>query len=194
GCGRRRSLRADAENLEEDTVGPAQDSIVQIHPTRRCNLRCLHCYSSSGPEQRDQLDASILERAITDAYAEGYRVASFSGGEPILYKDLPRLLRHAKSGGMRTTVTSNGMLLDERRLQGLAGVTDVLAISLDGIPESHNQMRASERAFETMTERLPAVRASRIPFGFIFTLTMYNVNEVEWAAEFAFQQGARLFQ
>jgi MoaA/NifB/PqqE/SkfB family radical SAM enzyme len=38
------------------------------------------------------------------------------------------------------------------------------------------------------------VRASRIPFGFIFTLTMYNVNEVEWAAEFAFQQGARLFQ
>jgi MoaA/NifB/PqqE/SkfB family radical SAM enzyme len=175
-------------------VGPAQDSIVQVHPTRRCNLRCLHCYSASGPEQRDQLYASLLERALTDAYAEGYRVASFSGGEPTLYKDLPRLLTHAKSCGMRTTVTSNGMLLDERRLQGLAGVTDVLAISLDGVPESHNKMRASERAFEAMTEHLPAVRASRIPFGFIFTLTQYNVNEVEWAAEFAFQQGASLFQ
>jgi MoaA/NifB/PqqE/SkfB family radical SAM enzyme len=136
----------------------------------------------------------VLERALTDAYAEGYRVASFSGGEPTLYKDLPRLLRHAKSCGMRTTVTSNGMLLDERRLQGLAGVTDVLAISLDGVPESHNKMRASDRAFATMTERLPAVRASQIPFGFIFTLTQYNVNELEWAAEFAFQQEARLFQ
>jgi len=175
-------------------VGPAQHSIVQIHPTRRCNLRCLHCYSSSGPDQRDQLDASVFERAITDAGAEGYRVASFSGGEPVLYKELPRLLRHAKSCGMHTTVTSNGMLLDEKRLAGLAGVTDVLALSLDGVPESHNKMRASQRAFETMAERLPAVRASRIPFGFIFTLTQYNVNEMEWAAAFAFRQGAGLFQ
>ena len=185
---------AAANAKREDTVGPAQDSIVQIHPTRRCNLRCLHCYSSSSPEQRDQLDPTVLERALTDARAEGYYVASFSGGEPVLYKDLPKLLRHAKSCGMRTTVTSNGMLLDERRLEGLAGVTDVLAISLDGIPESHNKMRDSQRAFETMAERLPAVRASQVPFGFIFTLTQYNLNEMEWAAEFAFQQGAGLFQ
>lgn len=175
-------------------MGPAQDSIVQIHTTRRCNLRCLHCYSFSGPEQRDQLDSPLFERALTDARAEGYRVASFSGGEPVLYNDLPKLLRHAKDMGMHTTVTSNGMLLDERRLEGLAGVTGVLAISLDGIPESHNRMRGSPRAFEAMEARLPAVRASGIPFGFIFTLTQFNVNELAWAAEFAFQQGARLFQ
>ncbi len=175
-------------------MGPAQDSIVQVHPTRRCNLRCLHCYSSSGPEQRDQLDASVFERALADACAEGYRVASFSGGEPVLYKSLPQLLRCAKDLGMRTTVTSNGMLLDEKRLEGLTGVTDVLAISLDGFPESHNKMRGSQRAFETMAAQLPAVRASRIPFGFIFTLTQYNVNELDWAAEFAFRQRAGLFQ
>jgi MoaA/NifB/PqqE/SkfB family radical SAM enzyme len=175
-------------------MGPAQHSIVQIHPTRRCNLRCLHCYSYSGPEQRDQLSASVFEQAITDAAAERYSVASFSGGEPVLYKELPRLLWHAKSCGMHTTVTSNGMLLDDKRLASLAGLVDVLAISLDGIPESHNKMRASPRAFEIMAERLPAIRASRISFGFIFTLTQYNLNEMEWAAEFAFQQGASLFQ
>lgn len=175
-------------------MGPAQNSIVQIHTTRRCNLRCLHCYSSSGPEQRDQLDSLLFERALSDACTEGYRVASFSGGEPVLYKDLPKLLRHATTLGMHTTVTSNGMLLDKRRLEGLAGVTGVLAISLDGIPESHNRMRCSSKAFETMEAQLPAVRASGIPFGFIFTLTQFNVNELEWAAEFAFQQGARLFQ
>jgi MoaA/NifB/PqqE/SkfB family radical SAM enzyme len=175
-------------------VGPARDSILQIHPTRRCNLRCLHCYSSSGPEQRDQLEGAVFEDAITDASVEGYRVASFSGGEPTLYKDLPRLLRHSRVCGMSTTVTSNGMLLSERLLEGLAGVTSVLAISLDGIPESHNRMRGSPRAFETMAERLPAVRASGIPFGFIFTLTQYNLDEMEWAAGFAFREGAGLFQ
>jgi MoaA/NifB/PqqE/SkfB family radical SAM enzyme len=175
-------------------VGPTCDPILQVHPTRRCNLQCLHCYSASGPDQRDQLPASVFERAITDARSEGFLVASFSGGEPTLYKPLPQLLRRARDCGMRTTVTSNGMLLDQRRLDSLTGLTDVLAISLDGIPTSHNTMRNSPRAFEAMAACLPAVRASQIPFGFIFTLTQYNLNEAAWAADFAFQHGASLFQ
>ena len=175
-------------------MGPAKDAILQIHPTRRCNLRCLHCYSSSGPDQRDQLPSTVFERAIADARSEDFRVASFSGGEPTLYKDLPILLRQARAHGMTTTVTSNGMLLDERHLEALAGVTNVLAISLDGLPASHNRMRANPRAFETMAAHLPAVRASGISFGFIFTLTQYNLDEAAWAADFAHQQGAALFQ
>ncbi len=168
--------------------------IIQIHPTRRCNLRCLHCYSFSAPEERDQLSAEILLDLLTDAAALGYKVASFSGGEPVLYTDLGRLLMRAKDLGLRTTVTSNGMLLDDRRMEMLAGHTDVLAISLDGLPESHNKMRASGEAFERMQANLERVRRSGIAFGFIFTLTEYNVNEIDWAARFAVEQGACLFQ
>src|SRR5438132_6587334 len=109
--------------------------IVQIHPTRRCNLECLHCYSSSGPKERDELGADLLRQAITDAKAEGYTVASFSGGEPLLYKPLGELLLHAREYGLFTTVTTNGMLLDERHLGMLQGVLNLLAISLDGVPE-----------------------------------------------------------
>jgi len=168
--------------------------IIQIHPTRRCNLRCLHCYSFSAPEERDQLSQHVLEEVVEDAAALGYRVASFSGGEPVLYQDLRRLLGHAKELGFRTTVTSNGMLLDQKRMAMLIGCTDVLAISLDGVPESHNRMRASDEAFERMLANLERVRQSGITFGFIFTLTQYNVNEVDWAARFAVEQGARLLQ
>ena len=76
----------------------------------------------------------------------------------------------------------------------LAGCTDVLAISLDGIPESHNRMRASSQAFERMQAHLEGVRNSGIDFGFIFTLTLHNVNELNWAAQFAVEQGAKLLQ
>jgi len=168
--------------------------IIQIHPTRRCNLRCLHCYSLSSPDERDSLSYSVLAPLIEDAQAEGYKVASFSGGEPILYPRLGDALRYAKSLGMRTTVTSNGMLLTEKHLAVLAGCVDVLAISLDGVPEAHNRMRACDQAFARMVANLEAVRKSGIDFGFIFTLTLYNVNEVDWAARFAFEQGAKLFQ
>ena len=36
---------------------------LQVHPTRRCNLRCLHCYSSSGPDQREELPLAMLRDA-----------------------------------------------------------------------------------------------------------------------------------
>lgn len=168
--------------------------ILQIHPTRRCNLRCLHCYSSSGPQERDELSVALLLKAITDASAQGYTVASFSGGEPLLYKPLCELLLHAHRCQLLTTITSNGMLLNSQRLEQLRGTVDLLAISLDGMPASHNRMRASEQAFEIMEAQLEGVRKSGIPFGFIFTLTQHNFRELDWVANFALEQGARLLQ
>ena len=95
---------------------------------------------------------------------------------------------------MVTTATSNGMLLDERRLEGLGGVLDLLAISLDGVPASHDRVRAHPGAFAAMAGRLPGVRSSGIPFGFIFTLTQHNLHELDWVAQFALEQGASLLQ
>ena len=177
-------------------MGPAGERFkaLQIHPTRFCNLTCLHCYSSSGPDQREALGAPLLVDAITEAGAEGYNDIAFSGGEPILYGDLRRLLEHAKSLGMVTSLTSNGTLLKGERLARLEGVTDLLAISLDGVPDSHNRMRNAPRAFEQMRANLDGVRKTGIPFGFIFTLTQRNLHELRWVTAFAVEQGASLLQ
>ncbi len=168
--------------------------VLQVHPTRLCNLRCTHCYSSSGPKEGDTIPVERLKSALDDAAAEGFNVTGFSGGEPLLYGSLREALEYARACGMATTVTSNGMLLDARRLEILQGTVNLLAISLDGVPESHNRTRASERAFEAMAARLDGVRQSGIPFGFIFTLTQFNVDELRWVAEFALEQGASLLQ
>src|SRR5918992_880198 len=119
---------------------PAGRGLLQLHPTRRCNLRCLHCYSNSGPEARDQLDASVVTELIDDAVAIGYTVLSVSGGEPLLYKPLAQTLRHAKAHGMRTLATSNGLLLQRRLLDALVDHLDLLAISLDGPADDHDRM------------------------------------------------------
>ena len=168
--------------------------ILQIHPTRRCNLRCLHCYSLSGPNQREELSEEMLCSAIEDASAEGYTVVSMSGGEPLLYEPLRAVLDKAHQCGMVTSVATNGMLLDEKRLERLQGGVDLLAISVDGIPTSHDKMRSNPAAFKTMERCLPYVRQSGIPFGFIFTLTQHNLRELPWVAEFALNQGAQLLQ
>ncbi len=140
------------------------------------------------------LGAALLGDALVDARAEGYSVVSVSGGEPLLYDGLLDLLRSAKALGMGTTVTTNGMLLSAERIAQLRQSLDLLAISLDGEPESHNRIRSHPRAFEIMASRLPALRTSGLPFGFIFTLTQYNLGELDWVARFAQEQGAGLLQ
>ena len=175
--------------------GPTgRHGILQIHPTRRCNLRCLHCYSQSGPEERAELEASLIEAVLEDAARLGFDVLAVSGGEPFLYRGLAQVLTRAKELGLFTSVTTNGTLLSTTRLRLLVGLVDLLAISVDGQPGSHNEIRASPDAFERLVQGLPKLRATGMPFGFIFTLTQYNLHELEWVANFALEQGARLLQ
>jgi Fe-coproporphyrin III synthase len=177
-------------------MGPTGDivNVIQIHPTRRCNLRCQHCYSASGPEFAAGLEVAAIEHLLTEVVHEGFNAISMSGGEPLMYHPLARLLESARSLGLFTSVTTNGLLLDVRRLAALAPHLSLLAVSVDGVPESHDRLRALPRAFEKMHGKLGNVREAGIPFGIIFTLTLNNLHELAWVAEFAATEGAHLLQ
>ena len=168
--------------------------ILQIHPTRLCNLRCLHCYSSSGPQERGELGAPLLLQAVSDASRLGYNVLSVSGGEPLLYSQLVPLCREARRNKMITTLVTNGTVTTQRKMDELRGLVDMMAISLDGMPERHNRIRGSARAFQQMADSLQLVRQARIPFAFVFTLTRENLHDLRWAASFAVAQGALMLQ
>jgi len=124
----------------------------------------------------------------------GYQVVSFSGGEPFLYSGLRQVLQHAKSLGLRTTVTTNGYFLQPRRLEALCDFVDVLAVSLDGPPALHNRLRGSPRAFDRICAGLESLKTSGLNFGFIHTLTQETWEHLSWIAEFAAASGARLLQ
>jgi MoaA/NifB/PqqE/SkfB family radical SAM enzyme len=64
-----------------------------------------------------------------------------------MYRPLADLLAHARARQMRTLVTTNGTLSEKRRLEPLAGNLDLLAVSLDGPPDEHDQcVLAPERS------------------------------------------------
>jgi MoaA/NifB/PqqE/SkfB family radical SAM enzyme len=176
------------------TLAGPDTRILQIHPTRFCNLRCNHCYSSSGPEERGELGAPLLKPAIRDAVALGYNALTVSGGEPLLYAGLHAVCTEAHARGMKVTLATNGTRLTPQRLVRLAGLVDMIAISIDGVPERHNRIRRAPGAFEIMEQKLPLLQRSRIPFGFVFTLMRENLSELEWAADFAASHGAAILQ
>ena len=168
--------------------------VLQLHPTRLCNIACAHCYSGSGPTVRGELPLELLSDCLEAAAALGYRQLAVSGGEPLLYGSLPGLLAWARGLGMLTSVTTNGMLLTPRRWEPLAGLVDVLAISIDGTPEEHDLIRRKEGAFARTVANLELARDWGGPFGFIFTLTQHNVDSLEFVVRLAAAEGARSVQ
>ena len=165
--------------------------VLQLHPTRRCNLACAHCYSSSGPAVREELGLDLLTACLEDAAALGYRQLAVSGGEPLLYRPLAQLLARARALGMLTTITSNGMFATPERWRPLAALVDVAAISIDGTEAEHDAIRRQRGAFARTVANFNVIRASGVPFGLIFTLTLHNVDSLEFVVRLAARHGAR---
>jgi len=136
----------------------------------------------------------VVARALTDLQSEGYNGVGISGGEPLLYDGLLRILAVAKAGPMITTVTTNGMLLTPARAASLKGLVDLIAVSVDGPEESHNRIRGSQHAFSGMLRGLQALRDEGIEFGLIFTLTIGNLHELGDVVALAAAEGASLVQ
>ncbi len=137
---------------------PLAEHVVQVHLTTRCNLRCAHCYSASGPDRADELDLRVVLAALERLRGEGYSQLSLSGGEPTLYKDLPELLAQAKQLGWRTSVVTNGLTVASRRFEQSAPSMDVVAVSLDGGEATHDRLRGRDGSFRKALENLAALK------------------------------------
>jgi Fe-coproporphyrin III synthase len=166
--------------------------IVHVHPTQRCNLACVHCYSSSSPRLRDEISGELLVAALSRLRREGYEIVSFSGGEPFIYRDLTAVVGAAHELGYRVHVVTNGTMLTDRRLRLLGEHLDLVAVSLDGTESTHNRVRGTPRAFQQANMALERLAGTAIPFGIAFTVSTHSLPDVPWAYERALQLGARL--
>jgi Fe-coproporphyrin III synthase len=169
--------------------------IIQIHPTLKCNLTCVHCYSSSAPHLKAELSLSKLKSFLEEAALEGYNAISLSGGEPFLYAGLAELLVHAKSLGFYNAVTTNGMLF-ERHPKNIAMLEhiDFLAMSIDGEAEQHNFMRNSPKAFKGLLEGIEIVKNEMSNYGFIHTVTPTSFASLLWLGDFVQHHSGKLLQ
>ncbi|MEU5696106.1 radical SAM protein [Actinosynnema sp. NPDC020468] len=169
-------------------------AVLQVHPTRLCNLRCLHCYSSSGPDVAESIPIAVLRQVVRDAVDLGYDVVNVSGGEPFLYPELPALLRAARDAGLRTTVTTNAVALNQRRIGLVRGLVDLVAVSLDGDAATHDRIRDRTGSFDKALTGIRRLVEVGIPVGVVTTLTQGNATQLGDVALAAADSGALLLQ
>ena len=132
-----------------DTTGPGDHlryekkeiirPVVVWNCTRQCNLSCIHCYASANNRKSaEEMDTAAGKAFISDLAEFGVPVLLFSGGEPMMRKDLFELARFAREKGLRVALSTNGTLISDREARELQdiGFAEV-GISLDGIKENN---------------------------------------------------------
>lgn len=165
--------------------------VLEVHPSRRCNLACAHCSTASGPREEEALPKAVLLAAIRDAAALGYRQVAVSGGEPLLSPDLLSILRRARALELVTTVTTNGLLLGQRRWERVAEFVDLLLVSIDGTEAQHDALRGRPGAYAQTVRNLDAVRRTGTPFALVTTLTReQGAGGLESVVRLAAREGA----
>ena len=182
----------------EAPAGEYLPHVVAWNLTRRCNLRCSHCYISAGPSEtaEGELDTAACRRVIDQLLAVNPApMLILSGGEPLLRDDLTEIAAYASHRGATVVVGTNGTLLTDDRIAALkdAGVTGV-AVSVDSLrPQYHDNFRRKSDALADTKAAVERLRAHRLDFIVQTTATKGNQAEVPVLAEWAAAQGAVAF-
>ncbi len=154
--------------------------VVVWNMTRRCNLKCVHCYAKALEEKgKDAISTEAGKAIIDDLAAYGAPVMLFSGGEPLVREDLVELAKHATSKGMRAVISTNGTLITKQKAKELKEVgLSYVGISLDGLEEVHDQFRAVPGSFKKALEGVKNCQEEGLKVGLRFTVNKRNVGEI----------------
>ena len=154
--------------------------VVVWNVTRTCNLKCAHCYAHATTGiTENELTTQEGHQIIDDLAKFRVPVLLFSGGEPLVRKDLPELAAHAVEKGMRAVISTNGTLIDRFTAQKLKKIgLSYVGISLDGLEPVNDHFRGVKGAFKNAIKGIQNCQNAGIKVGLRFTINKRNFQEI----------------
>lgn len=154
--------------------------IVVWNSTRRCNLKCIHCYiDAKRTKDSGELTTQEAKILIDDLAAFGAPVFLFSGGEPFMREDLFELGQYAKDKGLRTVISTNGTLItDDLAKKVKAAGFSYVGISLDGLEATNDKFREQKGAFKKTLSGIRNCLVNNVRVGLRFTINKQNFKDV----------------
>ena len=154
--------------------------VVVWNCTRRCDLKCVHCYATAADHDfPGELTTAEGQALLRDLAAFEIPVVLFSGGEPLLRPDLFELAAYAKELGMRAVLSTNGTHIDDATADRiLATGFSYVGISLDGLEPVHDKVRGVKGAFQQSLAGIRRCRERGIRVGLRYTVHKLNIDDL----------------
>jgi mycofactocin radical SAM maturase len=161
--------------------------------TYACNLRCVHCLSSSGRRAPDELTTAEATRLIDDWAEMRVFYINVGGGEPMVRPDFFALMEHAVGRGVGVKFSTNGSRIDAAAARWVAS-TDYLdvQISLDGVDAEVNDAIRGDGSYANARNAMDLLAAEGFPFKLNHVVTRRSVDALHRLHELAVGYGAQL--
>lgn len=171
------------------------ENLKSIHwdITRKCNLRCNHCYNAdkyfnADSEQYITEELNLVDclQTVDKFHDQGFNHIHFLGGEPLSSPIIFDVISHAKKYDMKITINSNAILLNENIQEQLINLkVDQFAASLDGASAVVNDKIRGNGTFDKVSHNMAQFKNrikeknSLMETVLVFTLTKANVDELD---------------
>ncbi|MGO9014969.1 MAG: radical SAM protein [Dissulfurispiraceae bacterium] len=161
---------------------------IEISPVSFCNHRCIFCGIDFARDKGFQLDTGLLCKRLEEMGRLGVRSIMFAGeGEPLLHKDLPKLIKVAKDSGMDVSLTTNGTIGNYEIWTEVLPYLTWIRFSVDaGSPEVHSKVHNVPADFfnRTIGSIKEALRVKRdlgleVTIGVQFLIIEENIKDIE---------------
>ena len=154
--------------------------VVVWNITKQCNLKCIHCYAHAKNIPFDnELSTKDGKNLIDDLARFNVPVLIFSGGEPLIRKDLPELAAYTVEKGIRAVISTNGTLISQKTAHILKDIgLSYVGISLDGMEKINDRFRGVKGAFQSALDGINNCKEAGIKVGLRFTINKFNESEI----------------
>jgi len=167
--------------------------LVVWNYTNACNLRCKHCYQRADKPTPDELTTEERLAIVDQLDENNVSALAFSGGEPLMRRDIFEVAEYAFGKGLYVSVATNGTLLTKTTVEHLkkSGVSYV-EVSLDGATrETHDSFRGVEGSFERTLQGIKNAVKLGLYTCIAATATKNNLHEIPEIIELAKKLGVK---
>jgi len=163
--------------------------------TYACNLKCKHCYANAGKRLSDELTTKEAKHVIDKLDKVSVPILAFSGGEPLVRKDIFQLTKYAHDKGIYISIATNGTLITKEKAKKMkkAGVGFV-QISLDGAsPKTHDSFRGINGVFDKTIKGIKNCVKENLWVNVATTATKHNYKEISKIIDLCEDLGVKWF-
>ncbi|MBU6997545.1 MAG: radical SAM protein [Theionarchaea archaeon] len=167
-------------------------AIVEV--TSACNLRCIHCYGDCGIKSERELTTDELITILDQLHEMGTEGLNISGGEPLLRKDLLKILDYCH-GKFTFSLLSNGTLIDDEFARKFAQYGSPLQVSIYGHEdEDHDAVTRVKGSFKATMRGVQSMVRNHVYVMGAYLYKPGNLDYIEEMAKFCAELGLAVFR
>lgn len=166
--------------------------VISWNITRRCNLKCLHCYINAVTDSfADDLTEEEALNVIDQMKELKVPLVIMSGGEPLIRKDFFEISEYASSNGLKLALSTNGTLITPSVASKLHDVGFIyIGISLDSpLEEWHDTFRGVKGAYQSTINGIKNAINAGLSVGLRLTVTRFNIDSIKSYIDLALNLG-----